>query len=246
MLRALRGVGQMMRHKNNQADFFMPAPPSPPATENELMKRADNLAGTPIGRLAEKNHLQLPASKKHGKGLVGQMIETILGANAGNQPHPDFEFLGVELKTLPVSPQGIVTETTFVCSIDLKHGFENTWHDSRVFNKLKRVLWFPVEDDNNKDWTALRLGQPFLWSPSPEQERILSDDWHDHMNLIAEGLSDGISARRGQVLQIRPKAANSQVRRVAHDAGGDTFIAKPIGFYLRRQFTQDLLEQAMA
>ena len=109
------------------------------------------------------------------------MIETILGANAGNQPHPDFEFLGVELKTLPVSPQGIVTETTFVCSIDLKHGFENTWHDSRVFNKLKRVLWFPVEDDNNKDWTALRLGQPFLWSPSPEQERILSDDWHDHI-----------------------------------------------------------------
>ena len=46
------------------------------------------------------------------------------------------------------------------------------------------------------------------------------------MNLIAEGLSDGISARRGQVLQIRPKAANSQVRRVAHDAGGDTFIAE--------------------
>ena len=72
MLRALRGVGQMMRRKNNQADFFMPAPPSPPATENELMKRADNLAGTPIGRLAEKNHLQLPASKNMAKAWWGK------------------------------------------------------------------------------------------------------------------------------------------------------------------------------
>ncbi len=223
----------------------MPAPILPPSSEQELLERAQALSGTQISQLAAKNQITLPKSKKHGKGLVGQMIEQALGADAGNKPLPDFESLTIELKTLPVSPKGNVVETTFVCSIDLRAGFENTWRESRVYHKLKRVLWFPVEDDAEKEWTTLRLGLPFLWSPSQEQESALSNDWLDHMSLIAKGLSDGISARRGHVLQIRPKAANSHVRRIAQDASGDTFSAKPIGFYLRRQFTQQLLDDAM-
>ena len=224
----------------------MPAPILPPSTEQELLERAQALSGTQISQLATKTQTELPATKKHGKGLVGQMIEQALGADAGNKPLPDFESLEIELKTLPVSPAGNVVETTFVCSIDLRAGFENTWRESRVYHKLKRVLWFPVEDAPNKEWTNLRLGLPFLWSPSQEQESILTNDWLDHMSLIAKGLSDGISARRGKVLQIRPKAANSHVRRIAQDASGDTFSAKPIGFYLRRQFTQQLLDDAMS
>ena len=86
---------------------------------------------------------------------------------------------------------------------------------------------------------------PFLWSPNPDEEALIAQDWHDHMELIGQGLSDGISARRGKVLQVRPKAANSRVRRQAMDAWGDEFQAKPIGFYLRRQFTQALLDRAL-
>ena len=48
-----------------------------------------------------------------------------LGASAGNKSLPDFESLDIELKTLPVSTEGQVLETTFVCSIDLNSGFEN-------------------------------------------------------------------------------------------------------------------------
>ena len=223
----------------------MPAAVPPPSSENQLMDRARSLAGLQIGQLADQLHQSLPETKKHGKGLTGQLIEMALGASAGNKSLPDFESLDIELKTLPVSTEGQVLETTFVCSIDLNSGFEKPWRESRTFHKLKRVLFFPIEDNDSKPWGALRLGVPFIWSPSPEEEALLARDWHDHMDLIAQGLSDGISARRGEVLQIRPKAANAQVRRKARDASGDEFKAKPIGFYLRRQFTQKLLDLAL-
>ena len=32
-----------------------------------------------------------------------------------------------------------------------------------VFKQTQKGLMVSVEDDNNKDWTALRLGQPFLY-----------------------------------------------------------------------------------
>jgi DNA mismatch repair protein MutH len=235
-----------MSVNNQQADLFMPAPILPPKDETQLLKRSHQLAGLQIGQIAQKAQLTLPRSKKHGKGFVGQLLEQALGASAGNKPQPDFQELDIELKTLPVSPLGKVSETTFVCSIDLRDGFQKTWRESRVYHKLSRVLWVPVEDDPAQEWTLLRVGLPFIWSPTPAEESVLSTDWHDHMNLIAQGLSDGISAQRGEVLQIRPKAANSRVRRIAQDAQGDIFAAKPIGFYLRRQFTQQLLDQSLS
>ena len=246
MLKAFAGMGQIMSSKNNQPDFFMPAGIDPPENEAQLLTRAQGLAGLCIGQLAHQLQMELPSLKKHGKGFTGQLIETALGATAGNKAHPDFENLGIELKTLPVSPKGQVLETTFVCSIDLKAGFEKSWRDSRTFHKIEKVLFFPVEDDDSKNWHDLRLGMPFLWSPSADEEALLAQDWHDHMEIIGQGLSDGISARRGKVLQVRPKAANSRVRRQAMDAWGDAFEAKPIGFYLRRQFTQALLDRALA
>ena len=55
-----------------------------------------------------------------------------------------------------------------------------------------------------------------------------------------------ISAREGECLQIRPKAANAAARRLAIGASGGREPTLPRGFYLRASFTAAILERHYA
>ena len=76
-------------------------------------------------------------------------------------------------------------------------------------HKLSRVLWVPVEGARHIPLAERRVGSPLLWSPSEEEERLLRADWEELMDMIVLGKVEQITARHGQVMQIRPKAANS-------------------------------------
>jgi len=156
---------------------------------------------------------------------------------------PDFEHLGIELKTLPVSLEGRPLETTFVCTIPLLQMGALEWEQSGVFKKLQRVLWFPVEGTRSTPVTRRRIGTPLLWSPSPEEAADLRFDWEELAGLIGRGRVEDITGHLGRYLQVRPKADHSRARRRALGADGSTFAALPRGFYLRTSFTARMLRQ---
>ncbi|GAL19608.1 DNA mismatch repair endonuclease MutH [Vibrio maritimus] len=62
------------------------------------------------------------------------------------------------------------------------------------------------------------------------------------MDLIALGGVNQITARSGEVLQIRPKAANSRAKTEAYGASGQPIKTLPRGFYLRAKFTSYILD----
>lgn len=78
---------------------------TPPRSVGELMQRVENIAGLTLGELAHQLSFKTPQDLLKEKGWVGQLIEAALGATAGSKPVPDFEHIGVELKTLPISYQ---------------------------------------------------------------------------------------------------------------------------------------------
>ena len=55
------------------------------------------------------------------------------------------------------------------------------------------------------------------------------------------GNVEAITARHGNALHIRPKAANGSVLTDALDEEGNRIKTRPRGFYLRKTFTQDIL-----
>ena len=91
----------------------------PPASAEELLERGRSLAGLTLGALAARSDTRVPLDLKRAKGWVGALFEQCLGATAKSRAVPDFEALGIELKTLPVSLEGRPLETTFVCTIPL-------------------------------------------------------------------------------------------------------------------------------
>ncbi|HAT1571029.1 TPA: DNA mismatch repair endonuclease MutH [Kluyvera cryocrescens] len=215
--------------------------PSSPKTQAELLAQAQRLAGYSLGELAAMAGIVTPKDLKRDKGWIGILLEIWLGASAGSKPEQDFAALDVELKTIPIDAAGRPLETTFVCVAPLTGNSGVTWENSHVRHKLKRVLWIPVEGERAIPLAERRVGSPLLWTPSAEEEHQLRMDWEELMDLIVLGQVERITARHGEVLQLRPKAANSKALTEAIGAQGERIMTLPRGFYLKKNFTAALL-----
>ena len=188
----------------------------------------------------------MPVSTRRGKGWTGTVIEHALGANAGSLPEPDFRLISVELKTIPIGPSRRPLESTYVCTVPLAGDAGPNWRDSNVRRKLARVLWMPFEGERAIPLPERRIGSALLWSPSPDEDSALASDWETLMERVVLGRVDEISAREGECLQIRPKAANAAARRRAIGASGGYEEILPRGFYLRATFTAAILARHYA
>ncbi len=214
----------------------------PPLSENELTLRAAQLSGKSLSQLANVVHWQVPADLRHNKGWVGQLLECLLGTTAGNLSEPDFQNLGIELKTIPLNAEHRAKETTYVCTVPLLNHTGLQWQDSCVFKKLQKVLWVPIEADPSLTLGERKVGSAFLWSPEEEELDILQTDWEEFMELISLGQIETINAYQGEYLQIRPKAANASVVTTGIGQNGLRKQTLPRGFYLRTLFTNRILQ----
>lgn len=205
---------------------------SRPATIDELLARARALSGVRVADLAARAGFVVDGEAVRTKGKVGELLERALGAS-GSGAEMDFPDLEVELKSVPFE-SGRIVESTFVCALPLMNAERAEWSTSWVRKKLSRVLWVPVHERD-------RIGDAKLWSPSAEQEAALKDDFEEIVGRIAIGDIEDLSARVGQHLQLRPKAATGSVRTSAPGRDGELVATVPRGFYLRATFVSAIL-----
>lgn len=212
-----------------------------PQTLEQLLSQAQSIAGLTFGELADELHIPVPPDLKRDKGWVGGLLERALGATAGSKAEQDFSHLGVELKTLPINAEGYPLETTFVSLAPLVQNSGVKWENSHVRHKLSCVLWMPIEGGRYIPLRERHIGAPILWKPTAEQERQLKQDWEELMDLIVLGKLDQITARIGEVMQLRPKGANSRSITKGIGRNGEVIETLPLGFYLRKAFTAGIL-----
>lgn len=216
-------------------------PTHPPKTEQELLERCHAIAGLTVAELASQLNVPVPVDLKSHKGWLGELVELALGANAGSTSRPDFVELDIELKTLPVDPQGRVMESTWVCSVPLQQASGVQWQDSCVYHKLRHVLWLPVEADPAIPLAGRHIGTALLWQASIDSLEQLRADWEELMEYVALGRLEELSARHGELLQIRPKAAHARILGETTGMDGQPAQTLPRGFYLRSGFTNGIL-----
>lgn len=222
-----------------------------PSSEQELLEKVQSLAGLTLAEVANEAGIEIPKDLKRNKGWVGLLLELVLGATASSRPEPDFPHLGIELKTLPINNQGKPLETTFVSVAPLVGLVGVNWTNCWVRKKLSRVLWVPIicknlnndAKEQNIPLGQRQIGSAFIWSPSVEEEHLLAMDWQELTDMITLGNVEKIHGKHGQVLQLRPKAANSKVKTKAFDRNGKPFMTLPRGFYLKIPFTQMILNK---
>jgi DNA mismatch repair protein MutH len=216
-----------------------------PKTEAELLERCSLIEGMTFAQLGAAIGAVIPDHSQQRKGWIGQLLEPVLGTDAGNLAEPDFRALGVELKTLPIGASGAPAESTYITSIPLLTIHQQTWHSSECYAKLKRVLWVPLEGDTKIPYGQRRIGRAFLWSPDTNQEAILAADWNYLSSQISTGYLDTVDASVGEYLQIRPKAANGRSLCYCFDSEGTRVKTLPRGFYLRPRFTDSIMRSRL-
>ena len=118
-----------------------------------------------------------------------------------------------------------------------------TWEACWLNQKLSRVLWIPIIGGAATSVGDRIIGAPLLWSPSAEEQAQLRADWEELTDLISQGDLWQIEGGRGEVLQLRPKGANSRDMVWAMDDEGSWVQENPRGFYLRPSFTRALLKK---
>lgn len=218
---------------------------SPPLSVDELVARALTLEGRRLGDLANDARFELGPGGVRSKGKPGALLEALLGATGGSSAVHDFAHLGVELKSLPVGPEGMPLESTYVCRVPLGDAESEEWETSWVRSKLSRVLFVPiVARERKQPFAERRVGHAFLWTPSPDEDRMLRADFEDIMGAVALGAVEHLTAHVGQLLQCRPKAADGSARTRLWGPEGESIDTIPRGFYLRPSFTRGLLERA--
>ncbi|RDV27952.1 DNA mismatch repair endonuclease MutH [Alteromonas aestuariivivens] len=219
----------------------MQVPQFPPSDTAQLIQRCQAIAGLSLGELAKLAGVQIPANLQRHKGWPGQLLELWLGASAGSKPQQDFPELAIELKTIPIDANGQPLETTYVCYAPLQTPPGLTWQNSNVRNKLQQVLWVPIEGDRRIPLAQRRVAMAMLWTPDERQNWVLQQDWEELTELIQLGQVETITARHGNALHLRPKAADGSVLTDAPGPDGQRIRTRPRGFYLRKSFTADVL-----
>ncbi|WP_199589796.1 DNA mismatch repair endonuclease MutH [Lujinxingia litoralis] len=219
---------------------------STPQTLSDLLKRARAIAGLTLGELASGLGEQPPATLRRDKGWVGRMLEQALGADASTAQAPDFAALGIELKTLPLTPEGRPLESTFVTCVELADPDAISWETSHARQKLARVLFIPILTHRRTPPGERLIGQPLLWTPSPDEEARLRNDWERHMRTIRQGYAHAITAEDGDVLQIRPKGARASSRVWGQGPSGELELIQPRAYYLRPSFTAEIIARSFA
>ena len=110
-------------------------------------------------------------------------------------------------------------------------------------NKLRCVLWIPIDGERDIPPAERQIGSPILWQPSDSQLQQLRADWEELMERISLGDIEQITARHGEYLQLRPKAADGSKVTDAIGKDGRIIKTRPRGFYLRKDFTQQILNE---
>lgn len=218
----------------------------PPRDIDDLLDRARRLIGVRVDAIAAALGTIAGGAPVRTKGAAGAILERALGATGGPGRFHDFPELRVELKTIPVTPDGLPIESTYVCTLPLGDADEQEWATSWAREKLERVLFVPLVGDDGIPWPSRVVGPPLLWSPTLDQERILRDDFEDIVGLVGIGRIEDLDARRGRWLQARPKARDGSARTVVFGIDGDPIEVMPRGLYLRARFTRALLGDATA
>lgn len=209
------------------------------ARARALLATARSWAGRAVDDVARPDLARSRADGPRNKGGVGQRLELALGL-APRFDDVDDPSSGVEVKTLPFRVDAAgrprTLEATFVTSATASDLVHETWATSRARKKLTRVLFIPVERDTET------VGTAFLYEPDAMTLDVLRHDWEDLADLVARGLGFACSSRRGTILHLRPKARDASVVTHVDVVGEDDVALRPQGFYLRRSFTQALVD----
>ena len=137
------------------------------------------------------------------KGIIGQVLEALIGNAPNSDPNPDVKNINVELKVLPLrktSNKLQPKERSKIKSINYNKIVDEKWKSAAVKKKIEKILFLLYEHPTGKtykDWKEFIFKGTLFYELKNESENIVQEDWegiqYKVKSEIAEQLSEGDS-----------------------------------------------------
>lgn len=184
----------------------------------EILEKTEKAMGKKIKEfIAEEDSVSYNA-----KGDIGNIIETgLFGLKLNNEQAPDFEYLGVELKTTGYKwvyneTKVSAKERLVITMIDYFNDINKDFYDTHLYDKIEKLLIIFYEYSKNKDKYEFPLTNYYFYEFDniPEKDKlIIIKDWEKIMQKIKEGKAHELSEGDTMYLGACPKGADSKSLR---------------------------------
>lgn len=200
--------------KTSQYDANRSELPYDRTNKESIVYYAMDLKGRTLREAAGVERIDDPVVRR---GSFGNAVEYYyFKFDPNNDPNPDFNEVGIELKTTPLkrTKRGdLVSKERLVLSkISYMNVVDETWETSAVLKKCSDILllfYLYVPDVNPVDYEFYLVE---LWSIPEEDVPTVRQDWETIVEKVRQGRAHEISGSDTLYLEACTKAANSDVR----------------------------------
>jgi DNA mismatch repair protein MutH len=173
----------------------------------ELEKFYEQFENTRLESLFEyinTNYPQIAISTN--KGVVGQVLEALIGNAPNSDPNPDVGNLGIELKVLPIRKVGgriQPKERSKIKSINYNTLIDEVWMSASVKKKIQKILFLIYEQPTDKtyrDWPELYFKGTLLFELNDKNEATIKKDWQGIQKKVKYELAQTLSEGDSKIL----------------------------------------------
>lgn len=221
----------------------------PLQTFKALLGRLNQVQGVPFRELAQAHAIEWHEEARRNKWLTGHIVEAALGMDPDTRPEADLTDLGVEIKSIPIGGRDDLRphEHTKITMLNFQDVLENEFENSRVYHKLRNILFAPVvkHDKDRPDQWYIR--SPFIWMPSLDALDQLKADYDAVRTVIIDGAVEDLSGAqppKGQGTYLLPNTAGRDSSdTTTYTIEGHEIETKKRAWMLRKDFTEQVLEE---
>jgi len=185
---------------------------------DEILDYGKKMEGRTVKELLIEKGISIDINNSN-KGRVGQKIENIFGIRNNSKKLPDFEDLGVELKTMSITKQKngkYKVNRLTLTTIDLMTPLPKDYKESCIYDKSKEII-LTLCEKNSKNILDSKILSVDKMDISKEDMDIILDDYI----RIEEAKKNGIAHKVGEKYtnNIGLCAGNDKKKRVCYKCG---------------------------
>ena len=217
--------------------------PYDPTDRESLLSYSLRLKDKTLGEVCDVALLGLSSKDK---GKFGSILERgYYRIEKNNENKPDFEELGIELKTTPMvrttKKKYRPKERLSLNMIDYCGLIEKGFEGSLLKKNRELLVVFYLHDDQLvvEDRRILKV---VLWTFSEEDIRVIEEDWNTIANMVLEGRAHEISCGQTYYLEAAPKGAGGG--KGMKKQPYSEIKAKPRAFALKQCYVQKIWESS--
>lgn len=208
----------------------------------ELLKYTDNIKGKTFKEIDSEHLLDNNKNLKRRKGVLGQVVETgFYKYPINNDPHADFDEIGVELKVsgYKISKTGKISakERISLSKIDYNSIINEEFNYSKLILKNSKILiiWYLYE--KGKDIGDFVITDYQLYEMKNDEE-VFKNDFNIIKTKVLEGKAHELSEGDTSYLGACTKSAKSTDRT---NQPFSDIPAKPRAFSLKNSYLTGIL-----